>query len=213
MKLIYTIIVIILISACKDEVEIKPINESDLIPINENVKTVDSTIDKINFRDTLSPIYLSITDSIGFPCDSVTPIFKKPFLARFGALKNQSFVSHFGSDSLQFSEFTFKDSIKTKTAFYNWLDRFADKEIQIKIGEELNVSKQHILVLVSDFTIISFQSSKKLNVNTILAKYKKTEWKFVIEQVKNAKTSWYSIKKKVKTIIKPENNERITVIE
>jgi hypothetical protein len=213
MKIILFISFVIILIGCKSKVEDKPLNESDLIPSQNTKNDSSSVVSKINFRDTISVDALSIIDSIGFLTDSITPIVKKPFLARFGALKMRSFVSHFGADSLQFSSFTFADSVKTKTAFYNWLDRFSDKEMQLKIGDEVNVSRQNILVLVSDLSILSFQCSRKLNVNAILAKYPKNDWKFVIEQSKNSKTTWYSIKKKIKTIIKPTENEGITITE
>ncbi len=191
-------------------------NETDLIPKGNDPKISAVKPLEVSFIDTLPKKYRYITDSLGFTTESTALPYVNPFIARFGPKKSYYFTAYSGKDSLQFSEFNFKDSVKTKTAFFNWLDRFGDKEITLHMGEEAKVSKQNLLILVNDTSIYIFQGSIKVKTDQIILRpeFLKKKWRYIIEQPARMKTKWFSIgEDNIKTTIKPIPYERVTVIK
>jgi hypothetical protein len=208
-------IIALLLFSCEAKEEII-VNESELIPTGNEPKVIDENQKTVTYRDTLPNKYRYITDSLGFVTDYTGSPFVNPFIARFGPKKAYYFAVYSGKDSLHYSEFHFKDSVKAKTAFFNWLDRFGDREIILHMGEEAKVSKQHLLILVNEKSIYTFQGSIKIKSDLIIDRpeFLKTKWKYIIEQPARMKTKWFTVdEEKIKTTIKPIPYERVTPIK
>ncbi|HZH85811.1 MAG TPA: hypothetical protein VFD77_00745 [Brumimicrobium sp.] len=121
--------------------------------------------------------------------------------------KNETYFTH---DSIPFHliEWTFKDSLKTVNAFYNWLDCFGHKCKSIRIDEEKNGSKEAFVVWISNTKITYLASIKSINRRIwqkAIFDLKENNWNYVIHQAPHGKINWTvsASQKEIKKPVKP----------
>lgn len=121
------------------------------------------------------------------------------FIDRFRPSSSEKFAVYFGEDSLHFMRWGFKDSIKTKSAFYNWMD---DNDVSY-FGAPEAIEKQAFSMIYSDTLLlivsgaVDFKEWRKVFEEEELL----PERSYLIEQRRYGKARWYErIEEKYKEI-------------
>jgi hypothetical protein len=172
--------------------------------------TVDAIKDvKLSFTDTLKDCYKGIIDSLMLDPKTVQNLDVIQLPDRFGAKFVQKMYWKTEKDSLCLMDWEFKDSIKTATAFYNWLDCFGNSCKTIKIGDNVKIHPRNILILVNENHLFSIDSNLKIDQEKWLKMLKDQSigenWKFIVSQPKRGKATWMSLKDEIFTEIKNQN--------
>ncbi len=188
---IFLILIVFLVS-CQENKETKIKDFGEVVPKSGRIKSKVSS-DKLDVDSTRIKFYSKL-ESIEI--DSVIE-FSKSFLPdRFGPLKKTKETLYFQKDSLQYLEYTYKDSSISKRALYNLMDCFESPCKPFKLYESTNVSKSNFSILYYQKTLIVLKSSTEINLKdwlSILNKEKGyTSFDLIISQPKNGKTKWFS---------------------
>lgn len=188
LKFVGAIAILLLCFACESEQK-KVIDLSAKIP--KSTRNYDSIPADENGLDSVSRT---------FPYRSVFAEIKEikanessEFIDRFRPVSTEKYTLFFeGQDSLQFMRWTFKDSMKTKSAFYNWLDHY---EVAY-FGSKENILKPAFSLLYSDTAIVLLTGLG--NFKEWRTKIIEKEWlgenDCLIEQMKQSKARWYQWK-------------------
>ncbi len=133
------------------------------------------------------------------------------FADRFGAISNEKWIVKNEIDSVIFLKFQFKDSLRTRNTFFNWLDCFGSNCKSYTVGGNLKIPKRNAIILMDSKSIIYFESNRKnteVSLRNQLEKEKlKQQWTFAIEIPKKGKTTWKRIDKGIeKPIIKSDED-------
>ena len=195
--------------SCGDNKEDDVIDMSDVTPSSERYKEGEETKkdkkDTLSFADSLPQLYLGIIDSLKLEHDLVQKIDSLMFTDRFNAKSNLKMYWKSNGDSVNFFHWNFKDSLKTKTAFFNWLDCFGKGCKTISIGEKVNFQKRSMLLLVNEKSMIFIDSDKKIDplkwIAILEAQKFGENWRYIITQPKKGKAKWSTLKDKVETEI------------
>jgi hypothetical protein len=135
--------------------------------------------------------------------DRVEQIELRDFPDRFGPDTTLNIKLFFEGDSLLYTNWTFKDSVKTMNAFYNWIDCFGPNCKSIFVGQEKNLQKPATLILIGDTNIVRIEgdniSFKKWYAFHDSLGYD-LNWNYSIEQYKHSRARWFQFEddKKVK---------------
>jgi hypothetical protein len=182
---------IILFVACKEE-KPKILNIEDLRPKAKETKKEQNVSAS---SDTLTNYIKSYNkDSFLLEIKSLNPIEVKSFFNRFAPIKQEKFQL-FTSDTmleLFHSTWTFKDSMSTTNAFYNWLDI----EHSSKLGGNFSFGKQNYLMIISKNKIDLIESNQKIPFENwcYLLRNRNSETKnfrwIVLFQSKKKKVQW-----------------------
>jgi len=174
--------------ACESEPK-KVIDFSSKIP--KSTRNYDSIPSDENGADSISRRfpYRSMFGEI----KEIKAIESAEFIDRFRPVSTEKYTLFFdGQDSLQFMRWTFKDSMKTKSAFYNWLDHY---EVAY-FGSKENILKPSFSLLYSDTAIVLLTGVG--NFKEWRTKITEKEWlgenDCLIEQRKQGKARWYQWK-------------------
>ena len=192
-----------LVFSCSDKKEDDSVNLSDIIPSSKRYKEGDSIVKKeiktISFMDSVPTCYKAIFDSLKLNLDSIHSIDIDLFADRFESKSKFKFYWKNGTDSISFMDWTFKDSLKTTTAFYNLLDCYGPKCKAIAIGSKMSFQKRSLLLLVNEKHMIIVDSDKKIDHLVWLKVFKDQlfgeNWKYIVSQPKKGKATWMSLKK------------------
>lgn len=121
---------------------------------------------------------------------------KKMFPERFSPKWTNKLIFLSGSDSLFFNQWSFKDSVQTKNAFYNWIDCFGEKCKSIRLGEETKFQPDNFIMLINDTSINYITSPSRINEKLWL-KYFESQgienWKHFIHQKTSSKAKWFMV--------------------
>ena len=121
------------------------------------------------------------------------------FPDRFGAVYTEKWIVKNDQDSLILLQFEFKDSLRTKNAFFNWLDCFGANCKSYTVGANMRIPRRNAIVLMDEQSILYVESNKKYTElslrNQLETNLKKQQWIFAIEIPKKGKTSWKRIDK------------------
>lgn len=197
LRILAIISVPLILISCKGKKE-KVIDLSDRIPKSErNYDVVDSSK-----ADPISQMYLPEFQSYWEDVDSIHILGKRQFIDRFRPISSRKFTLFQKNDSLHYMRWSFEDSVKTKNAFYNWLDH---KRID-HFGSEEAVQKAAFSMLYAD-TVIVFVSGN-FNVEawreTMQEKEIIREGDVLIEQRKYGRAKWYRLTEEELKPIKEE---------
>jgi hypothetical protein len=185
----------VLAVSCSSKVDEKVINAKEVIPSsNYKAKTTNSAImpvEDFGFSKDTAVLYGLEYDSIYLNDD---PFFPERFLPKTA----KKLVLKTGIDSTIWYHLTFKDSIKTNNALYNWLDCFDKNCKSIKLYEHKKLQKDNFLLFVTDTSLTYICSSALISKSDWLQYYKLhsgiVNWKLIIQQKKNSKVEWQAIK-------------------
>lgn len=188
MRIFSFIAFLILLVACTSKKK-EVINLSDRIPKSErdySVDSVDSVVDDQVMRELFQGEEWSYLNWHAFE--------NNQFLDRFGADRTDKYVIYTSlSDSLTFSQWTFKDSLKTKSAFFNWMDT---EEIDY-FGAPKAIQKEPLWMYYGDTSILLLSGSIQFKDWRKLFEEQKrlNEGDYIIEQRKYGRARWYQWRK------------------
>ena len=104
----------------------------------------------------------------------------------------------FKKDSLTYIHWSYKDSVYTKNALYNWLDCFGTKCKSVRLGEAVSMQRKGMLLFMSDTSITYISSNQPLKKEDWLTYFesyaKRKDWRLVIEQKNSGKATWFAVK-------------------
>jgi len=121
------------------------------------------------------------------------------FPDRFGASSSEKWILKTENDSLIVLNYTFKDSLKTKNAFFNWIDCFGPKCTSYVIGDNIRVKGKYAYFLIGEKQLMYLEGSHKMDEKTIrssfYAKPKTENWIYLVRMTPTGKTVWKRIVK------------------
>jgi hypothetical protein len=104
----------------------------------------------------------------------------------------------FKKDSLTYIHWSYKDSVYTKNALYNWLDCFGTKCKSVRLGEAVSMQRKGMLLFMSDTSITYISSNQPLKKEDWLPYFEsyanRKDWRLVIEQKNSGKATWFAVK-------------------
>ena len=176
-----------LITSCTQQKE-EIIDASDIIPHSK--KNYDKVDDIIDNGDSTSGIGAFFVAN-GIDVDSLVFSDHKQFPDRFGPKSSEKYSISNSEGSFDYYNWTFKDSVKTVNAFYNWMDMI---EID-QLGEEVNFQKESLCILVGDTSLI-FISGSSIKLDTWIDYHKALgfdeEWNYLIQQKLASRARWFT---------------------
>jgi hypothetical protein len=188
------------------------IDLNGITPKSEKYKDRDSSRSEnqieLTFGDTLKSCYKGIFDSLHVQLDSVHLLDVVQLPDRFGAKFTNKMYWKTQTDSVCLVHWEFKDSLKTTTAFYNWLDCFGKTCKTVKVGDKVKIHPRNILLLVNEKHILVVDSNLKINqekwIKMLIDQKLGETWKFVVSQPKKGKASWMQLNAEVLSEIKTQ---------
>lgn len=192
--------VLSLVVSCTDTAD-ETVNFDELAPTSDKYKNgpkTDSTEVEVRNEKPSASTFLTLGDSL-FPDASWKNWDTLLFLDRFGSLSAEKWILKHQKDSIVFLSYSFKDSLRVKNAFFNWLDCFGSSCKSYKVGQNAKYNKRNTLVYVAPQQVVLIESSSKLkeeSIRSILQEEKKKQfWIYIIDAPKNGKTIWKRIEK------------------
>lgn len=128
------------------------------------------------------------------------------FPDRFGAKSVEKWIVTGPKDSLVLLRYEFKDSLRTKNAFFNWMDCFGARCTSYVIGDNVRLSKRNGLLLVGEKQLLFIEGNRPLKEIEIRASLEKDpekeNWLYVVTIPRKGKTVWKRIDKGIEKPIK-----------
>lgn len=115
------------------------------------------------------------------------------FPDRFSAQSSQRFYYSIENDSVLYSKWKFKDSLKTKNVFLNWSNCFGINCKSAFIGEKVNLQRQGFLLLSNDTCLIYLatnSSSEQKKWIKYFTSEDDIEWRYILTQPNSGKVTW-----------------------
>lgn len=187
MKKIGFILFIVLLSACSKPEE-TIIDASDIIPqAKRDYDKVENEIAKIDSTRGIRALF----NGNGIEVDSLVFLDQKQFPDRVGPRSSQKYKISNSKESFEYYNWTFKDSIKTVNAFYNWVDMF---EVD-QLGDEVSFQKEPLCIMVGDTSLI-FISGSSIALDTWIGYHKALgfdqEWNYLVQQKLGSRARWFT---------------------
>jgi len=197
-RLIWFCLLFGVITACSDSTE--SVAFDDLAPddaVDKPKMELADSAEKNNAKPKES-VFLTLGDSL-FQVKEWRTWDTLLFADRFGPEKSEKWMAVNDQDSLVFLYYRFKDSLRVKNAFYNWLDCYGERCRSYKVGDNWHFSNRNSLTLVGPNELIIVESGKTISVEKIRKIWqkdlKKENWLYLIEAKKGKKTVWKRIEK------------------
>jgi hypothetical protein len=182
----------LLFSCSSPEDEVIDMNE--IIPQSENYKegegkpSDDLMKNDFGFNQQLAILQgIDVMEVDSFP----EPMFPDRFLPK----SIQKLTLHFKEDAVFFGQWTFKDSMKTMNALFNWMDCFGPKCKSLKYLESASFQSDALLLFVNDTSLTYISASIPLDEKKWQLYLKESHgialWDLVIVQKKQRKANWY----------------------
>lgn len=195
---------LIVLTSCGEKSE-KTVAYDDLAPGSEKYKNAhEADSSKIAVKDERpeeSP-FLVIVDTL-MPESQWVKWDTLLFADRFGPLFSEKWQTTGERDSLVLLRYTFKDSLRTRNAFFNWIDCFGATRKSYTVGDNIRIRGRAALWLVGEKEMVFIESGRTVDeklVRTLLNKDpkkdpKKENWMYLITIPKSGKTIWKRITK------------------
>lgn len=192
----YLVPILLFLVACAEK-------ENEVLDLNDiqaqskhykegNVKS--DTLDSADFDFPLN-LNLQMLAEVGLHCQDKAISDTLLFPDRFSPIHLSKFSYQTKDESVNFTQYNFKDSVKTQNVFLNWTNCFGLKCNTIRIGETKNLQKNGFLMLVNDTCIVYISSNsteeKKKWMNYFTTP-KDIHWRYVLNQSKQGKVKWQS---------------------
>lgn len=184
-------LVLLITAACGGKQKDEVIDMKDITPHSnrnydsteiEKVETIDYNFDR------------RVADSIGLQVMEIDSVTEPFFVDRFSPRSQTKLYLQMKEGQLLFCQWSFKDSVKTKNAFYNWIDCFGEKCKSIHFGQNVNFQKDNFRLFMNDTSITYISSALRLSTKDWQAYLKSVsgveEWKLIIEQSTRGKAKW-----------------------
>lgn len=164
-----------------------------------------------NKKDTIKTVdygfNTKIADEIGVQVMEMDLLEESMFPDRFEPTAVKKLMLQLKEDQILYCQWTYKDSIKTMNAFYNWIDCFGEKCKSIKFGQSVNFQKDNFILLINDTSLTYISSQIKLKSEDWLRyfelKNEIVDWKILIHQGTRAKANWFKVVEGKKEALEP----------
>jgi len=189
---IFLFLYLLLIYACSSEkkeltIDYKPISKAT----DKAYDSKDSIQEKPSVDVTMfnqNGIQLGVINA-----DTLTQLH---FLDRFAKPENRSkFSLTTTKANCTYFRWDFRDSLHRKTAMYNWLDHYGDKNLSLDWLGNKKLSPENLLILLNSHSIIEVKSTSKIDLNrwTDFQKinFSKDSLRYIIEQPAGKKCKWF----------------------
>ena len=194
-------IALLSMTACDDTPE-ETVDFDDLAPVSDKYRdgykdkedTLKANLDQ---RPDASP-FLHIVDTLlddsrWVKWDTVL------FPDRFGPESQEKWFAINKTDSLVLLRYTFKDSLRTKNAFFNWIDCFGKRCSSYTVGDNIRIPKRNALLLVGAKELLVIEGNKPINEKKVRASLQedpeKESWLYLITIPKSGKSTWKRVDK------------------
>lgn len=184
MKHVFFIALFIFLSSCGDRKQ-EIIDMSERTPQSKrNYDDLDTA--NVNLSDGILAEFQQWNPEI----IDYRPSKERNFLERFRPDSTDNYVWYLSDDdSLKYQRTVFKDSVKTKSAFYNWMDH---EEISF-FGANERISKEPLAILFTDTMILMLKGNVDLDYweDFFLEEKWMAEGDYWITQKKYGKAQWF----------------------
>lgn len=204
MRIIAFGIGVVVLTACSSG-ETETVKYSDLSPNSKGKNhEVDSTDAVKNERPEKS-VYLNLVDTLRGD-DNWKKWDTLLFADRFGARTSEKWIVKDEKDSLILLNFTFKDSLQTRNALFNWLDCFGPNCTSYTVGGDLKLKGKYLYLFVDATSIYYIESQSRLKQELLRTVFNKKpdkeNWMYMVQSKPGAKAEWKRVTKGVATDIK-----------
>ncbi len=189
---------ILILLSCTD-------TKKDTVTLDEISHTTDKfkdvkdekEVQSIKDQKPKSAYFLTAFDSIykeasWFKLDSLL------FPDRFGPSKLEKWYLLNQKDSLVALHYEFKDSLRTKNAFFNWIDCYGPKCISYQVGSQFKKQSRNSLFLVGANDLVYMESkfaiSSQKMIELLNEKKEDRNWIYIVEIPGRSKTRWSVMK-------------------
>ena len=190
-------VLVFVLFSCGEKSKNEVIDMSEISPSSNRNYDDDSKPEEI---DTIDYGFNSaVVNELGLNLSDIH-LYEYPlFPDRFNPRTTKKLVLMQEMDSTFFCQWSYRDSVATKNAFYNWIDCFGERCKSIKMYERANLQKENFVLFMSDTAIVYISSSKQLKYADWQTYFKKTknieDWKLIMHQGVRGKTNWGKIEK------------------
>lgn len=189
---------ILILLSCTDP-EKNTVTLDEISHTTDKFKDVKDTkeVQSIKDQKPKSAYFLSAFDSIykdvsWFKLDSLL------FPDRFGPSKLEKWYLLNQKDSLVALHYEFKDSLRTKNAFFNWIDCYGPKCVSYQVGSQFKKQNRNSLFLVGANDLVYMESkfaiSSKKMIELLNEKKEDQNWIYIVEIPARNKTRWSVMK-------------------
>lgn len=120
------------------------------------------------------------------------------FPDRFGPSKMEKWYLLDRKDSIVALHYEFKDSLRTKNAFFNWLDCYGPNCHSYQVGSQFKKQRRNSLFLIGANHLVYLESGYPIATDKLVGilneKKKDQNWIYVVEIPGRNKTRWSAIR-------------------
>lgn len=189
---------ITLIVSCSDG-EKNTVSLDDISHTSDKFDHIDDSkeIDEIKDQKPEKGYFLAAFDSIykgasWFKLDSLL------FPDRFGPSKMEKWYLLTQKDSIVALHYEFKDSLRTKNAFFNWLDCYGPTCTSYQVGSQFKKQSRNSLFLIGENQLIYLEAKLPIELDKLIGildeKKEDRNWMYVVEIPGRKKTRWSVMK-------------------
>lgn len=190
--------IILILFSCSEDKKVKLVSDQSILPQAEKEYNYskDTIFQKMKY-DSLQLQLIQTDTAIQFiPKDSSKLYNDDAILLpnQLGFKKKTTYFFNRKTAEFHYIKWTFKDSLQTINAFYNWLDCFGSNCQSIRINQATNGSKNAFLLYVTNTAIIYLNSNKTIQKkdweNSLLYKTPSKKVNYILIQPFIGKIEW-----------------------
>jgi hypothetical protein len=169
------------------------IDSKDVVPQSEN--DGDQGSDKSTVTDSIDQSFnIAFAEELGLMVKEFKQVNEPFFLDRFTPRHLFKWDLSMEAGDAFVGQWSFKDSVSTMNAFYNWLDCFGARRKSFKLLDKVNFQSDNFIVFLNDTSITFITSPIKLD-KELWRRYFEgqnnvKEWDLVLYQAKRGKVNW-----------------------
>jgi hypothetical protein len=196
-KTLLLICITLLFTQCKNEQQPEVIEINDVLPQSKRDYTYTDSSDTTIKIDSF---IIQLSAHLNRPLEQFTPTSDerindwKYIPSRFNPDTTISSEFYLDSTFYQFKSWSFKDSILSINAFYNWLDCFGEKCKEIALGDSTYISNHSFLLLQRNENISFILSDQSIDVKVwrefLAADAQKPKWNYILSQGHRGISKW-----------------------
>ncbi|AEA44811.1 hypothetical protein [Fluviicola taffensis] len=189
---------VVIIASCS-ETPTETVSLDDISHTSDKFNDVDDKKEEVKTQDDKpkTAFFLVAFDSI-YKDASWHKLDSLLFPDRFGPSKLEKWYLLGNKDSIVALHYEFKDSLRTKNAFFNWIDCYGPKCLSYQVGSQFKKQNRNSLFLVGANHLIYIESKYPIPSDKLLPilneKEKDQNWIYMLEIPGKKKTRWSVIK-------------------
>lgn len=198
-KILAVFLALMLVVSCSDDDADKTVSLEDISHTSDKFDHIDDAKDEVEIKDEkpkkgyfLTAFDSIYTDASWFMLDSLL------FPDRFGPSKMEKWYLLNKKDSIVALHYEFKDSLRTKNAFFNWIDCYGPKCTSYQVGSPFKKQARNSLFLVGVNHLVYLESQSPIKTEELIGilneKKKDQNWIYVLEIPGRKKTRWSTMK-------------------